>query len=151
MLWTTACPDWWRRLSVGDSIIPYPLFPTEAREGLEVFKALKLVDAGGAGACPTIEEACAPWVMDFAAAIFGSYNSETGQRLITEYFLCIPKKNSKSTIAAAIMLTALIRNWRYEAEFIILAPTKEIADNSFKPAAAMVKHDEELSDLLHVQ
>ena len=148
MLWTTACPDWWRRLSAGESIIPPPLFPEEAEEGLSVFRELKIVDAPGS---PTIEAACAPWVLDFAGAIFGSYNNETGQRLITEYFLCIPKKNSKSTIAAAIMLTALIRNWRLEAEFIILAPTKEIADNSFKPAAAMVKHDEELSDLLHVQ
>ncbi len=148
MLWTTACPDWWRRLSAGESIIPPPLFPEEAEEGLSVFRELKIVDAPGS---PTIEVACAPWVLDFAGAIFGSYNNETGQRLITEYFLCIPKKNSKSTIAAAIMLTALIRNWRLEAEFIILAPTKEIADNSFKPAAAMVKHDEELSDLLHVQ
>ena len=148
MLWTTACPDWWQRLSVGESIIPAPLFPAEAEEGLEVFRSLKIVDAPG---CPTIETACAPWVLDFAGAIFGSYNSETGHRLISEYFLCIPKKNSKSTIAAAIMLTALIRNWRLEAEFIILAPTKEIADNAFKPCAAMVKHDEELSDLLHVQ
>ncbi|KPA98105.1 terminase large subunit [Pseudomonas asplenii] len=148
MLWTTACPDWWRMLSAGQSIIPAPLFPAEAEEGLEVFKSLKIVDAPGS---PTIETACAPWVLDFAGAIFGSYNSETGQRLISEYFLCIPKKNSKSTIAAAIMLTALVRNWRLEAEFIILAPTKEIADNSFKPAAAMVKHDEELSDLFHVQ
>lgn len=148
MLWTTACPEWWQRLSVGESIIPAPLFPAEAEEGLEVFRSLKLVDVPGS---PTIEASCAPWVLEFAGAIFGSYNSETGQRLITEYFLCIPKKNSKSTIAAAIMLTALIRNWRLEAEFIILAPTKEIADNSFKPAAAMVKHDDELSALLHVQ
>lgn len=148
MQWTTACPDWWRRLSSGESIIPPPLFPTEAEEGLEVFRSLKIVDAPG---CPTIESACAPWVIDFAGAIFGSYNSETGHRLISEYFLCIPKKNSKSTIAAAIMLTALIRNWRLEAEFIILAPTKEIADNAFKPCAAMVKHDDELSALLHVQ
>ncbi|WP_407733041.1 terminase large subunit [Pseudomonas citronellolis] len=148
MLWTTACPEWWQRLSAGESIIPPPLFPAEAEEGLAVFRELKIVDAPGS---PKIEAACAPWVLDFAGAIFGSYNSETGQRLITEYFLCIPKKNSKSTIAAAIMLTALIRNWRLEAEFIILAPTKEIADNSFKPAAAMVKHDDELSALLHIQ
>jgi phage terminase large subunit-like protein len=148
MLWTTACPDWWRRLSARESIIPDPLFPAEADEGLEVFRSLKIVDAPGS---PTMETACAPWVLAFAGAIFGSYNSETGQRLISEYFLCIPKKNSKSTIAAAIMLTALIRNWRLEAEFIILAPTKEIADNSFKPAAAMIKHDEELSALMHVQ
>ncbi|MDH0337634.1 terminase [Pseudomonas sp. 1D4] len=148
MQWTTACPDWWRRLAAGETIIPPPLFPDVAADHIEVFRSLKIVDAPGS---PTIEAACAPWVLDFAAAIFGSYDSETGRRLITEYFLCIPKKNSKSTIAAAVMLTALIRNWRLEAEFIILAPTKEIADNSFKPAAAMVKHDEELAALLHVQ
>ncbi len=148
MQWTTACPDWEGKLLHGDSIIPPPLFPEEADAGLAVLRELKIVDAPGS---PTIATACAPWVLAFAGAIFGSYDSETGRRLITEYFLCIPKKNSKSTIAAAIMLTALIRNWRLEAEFIILAPTKEIADNSFKPAAAMVRHDEELSDLLHVQ
>jgi phage terminase large subunit-like protein len=148
MLWTTACPDWWRRLSVGESIIPEPLFPDEAKASLEVFKGLKIVDAPGS---PTIEASCAPWVLAFAGAVFGSYNSETGERLIREVMLCIPKKNSKSTIAAGIMLTALIRNWRLSAEFIILAPTKEIADNSFVPAKDMVNNDEELKTLLHVQ
>ncbi|WP_054913604.1 terminase large subunit [Pseudomonas sp. NBRC 111127] len=148
MLWTTACPDWWRRLAAGESIIPDPLFPQEAEDSLEVFKGLRIVDAPGS---PTIESACAPWVLAFAGAVFGSYNSETGERLIREFMLCIPKKNSKSTIAAAIMLTALVRNWRMSAEFIILAPTKEIADNAFVPAKDMVNNDEELKDLLHVQ
>ncbi len=148
MLWTTACPDWWRRLAAGESIIPEPLFPQEAEESIEVFKGLRIVDAPGS---PTIESACAPWVLAFAGAVFGSYNTETGERLIREFMLCIPKKNSKSTIAAAIMLTALVRNWRMSAEFIILAPTKEIADNAFVPAKDMVNNDDELKDLLHVQ
>ncbi|MEX5341394.1 terminase large subunit [Pseudomonas sp. I2] len=148
MQWATACPDWWRRLAAGESIIPPPLFPEEAEASLEVFKGLKIVDAPGS---PTIEASCAPWVLAFAGAVFGSYNSETGERLIREVMLCIPKKNSKSTIAAGIMLTALIRNWRLSAEFIILAPTKEIADNSFIPAKDMVNNDEELKALLHVQ
>lgn len=148
MQWTTACPDWWRRLAAGESIIPGPLFPDEALASLEVFKGLKIVDAPGS---PTIEASCAPWVLAFAGAVFGSYNSETGERLIREVMLCIPKKNSKSTIAAGIMLTALVRNWRLSAEFIILAPTKEIADNSFIPAKDMVNNDDELKTLLHVQ
>lgn len=148
MQWTTACPDWWRLLAAGESIIPPPLFPDEAAESLEIFKGLKIVDAPGS---PTIESACAPWVLAFAGAVFGSYNSETGERLIREFMLCIPKKNSKSTIAAAIMLTALVRNWRLSAEFIILAPTKEIADNAFVPAKDMVNNDDELKTLLHVQ
>ena len=148
MQWTTACPDWEQKLRLRQSIIPAPLFPNEAEAGLAVLRELKIVDAPGS---PSIGESCAEWVFDFAGAIFGAYDYTTGRRMISECMLCIPKKNSKSTIAAAIMLTALIRNWRMSAEFIILAPTKEIADNSFKPAADMVKHDEELRDLMHVQ
>ncbi|QIE86785.1 terminase large subunit [Pseudomonas nitroreducens] len=148
MEWTTACPDWANRLIRGESIIPPPIFPAMAEQALDVFKQLKIVDAPGS---PTFGEACAPWVFDLVASIFGAYDPETGRRLITEWFILIPKKNSKSTIAAGIMMTALILNWRQSAEFSILAPTVEVANNAYAPARDMTQRDEDLDDLLHVQ
>ena len=147
--WTTACPDWESRILLGQSLVPFdPLFPDEAAAALDVFRSLRIVDAPGS---PTIGESCRPWVTDYAGAVFGSYDAETGRRLIRNYLLCVSKKNWKSGLAASIMMTALIRNWRQENEYLILAPTIEVAANSFGPAAAMVKADEELSDLFIVQ
>jgi phage terminase large subunit-like protein len=113
-----------------------------------MFKELRVVDVNGR---PTMGEICLPWTLDFVSQIFGAYDTASGRREITEFFLLISKKNSKSTTAAGIMLTALIHNWRDSAEFLILAPTIEIANNSFYPARDMVRADEELSDLLQVQ
>jgi phage terminase large subunit-like protein len=149
MEWSTACPDWERRVVAGESLIPFaPLFPVETASALSVFDELRVVDAPGG---PTMRDACRPWIRDFVGSIFGAYDPDAGRRLITEFLLLISKKNTKSTTAAGIMLTALIRNWRDSAEFLILAPTIEIANNSFFPARDMVRADEELSDLLQVQ
>ena len=145
---STSCLDWVERLKERRSIIPPPLFPDQADAALSVLRQLKIVDAPGS---PTIDESCAQWVMDFVASVFGAYDQETGRRLIKEWFVLIPKKNSKSTIAAAVMLTAQILNWRNSAEFTIIAPTVTVAKNAFTPARDMVRHDDELVDLMHIQ
>ena len=146
--WKTSCLDWADRLVTGRSIIPPPIFQDQAEQALAVFKQLKIVDAPGS---PTFGESCAPWVFDLVASIFGAYDPDSGRRLITEWFVLIPKKNSKSTVAAGIMLTALILNWRQSAEFAVLAPTVEVANNAYAPARDMVQKDDELEALMHVQ
>lgn len=147
--WSTACPDWQERIVKAQTLIPFaPLFHANAVEALETFDGLRMVDAANS---PTFGEVCRPWVREFVGQIFGAYEDDTGVRHITEFFMLISKKNGKSTTAAAIMLTALILNWRQEAEFIILSPTIEIANNSFKPAAAMVRADPELSQMFDVR
>ena len=146
--WTTALPDWEQRLLKRQSIIPAPIYPNEAGRALDIFKQLRVTDLPGK---PTFGECSEQWVFDFVAAVFGAYDADTGKQLIREYGLLISKKNTKSTIAAGIMLTALIMCWREEEEHLILAPTKEVADNSFKPAAAMIRSDDELSAMFHIQ
>lgn len=148
MEWSTSCVDWECRLIEGRSIIPPPIYPDQAEQALAIFKQLKVVDVPGQ---PSFGECGEQWVFDFVAAIFGAYDAETGRQLIREFYLLISKKNTKSTIAAGIMLTAVILCWRNEEEHLILAPTKEVADNSFKPAASMVRADDELVALFHVQ
>lgn len=157
--WSTACIDWAERIREGRSIIPPPIFPKEAEAGLAVMRDLRIVDAPGS---PRMADACGQWIFDLAATIFGAYDAQSGRRLIKEWFVMLPKKNFKSGLAASIMLTCLVRNWRRSAEFTILAPTKEVADNSFTPAKDMVQYQEEsededeepyseLAELIHVQ
>lgn len=156
--WSTKCLDWERRIIAGESLITFPpLFPKAAEAGLSVFKGLHLKDVPG---CPTYGEVGRQWQFDIVSHVFGSYDSgyeensteETkGKRLIREFFIMVAKKNDKSGMAAAIMMTALILNDREAAEFFIVAPTVEVAGNSFLPACGIISSDEDLSCLMHPQ
>jgi len=149
MEWSTACPDWERRIVARESLIAAPpLFQSQADEAWDVFGGLRMVDVVGQ---PLMREACLPWVEGWVKAVFGAYDDAVGRRLINEFFFMVSKKNGKSTIAAGTMLTALILNWRPSGELLILSPTKEIADNSYKPIRDMIKADEGLQDQLKVQ
>ena len=147
-VWTTACPDWATRIVNKQSLMPCePLFPQVADVAERIFKELILVDVMDS---PKMGDVTLPWVIEFVRAIAGAYNPETKRRLIREFFLLISKKNTKSTIAAGIMLTLLLLNDRLSAELIILAPTKEVADNSFNPIRDFIRADEELSAMINI-
>ncbi|MDA3523306.1 terminase large subunit [Acinetobacter baumannii] len=147
-IWTTSCTDWQERIVNKQSLMPCePLFPQVADVAERIFKELILVDVMGS---PKMGDVTLEWVIEFVRAIFGAYDPRTKRRLIREFFLLISKKNTKSTIAAGVMLVALLLNDRLSAELIILAPTKEVADNSFNPIRDFIRADEELSAMINV-
>jgi phage terminase large subunit-like protein len=100
---------------------------------------------------PALELAGAPWIFDLVSALFGAYDPKTHIRAISEIFLLVPKKNGKSSYAAAIMVTAIIMNRRPNAEFNFLAPTIEVAGIAFRQARGIIRADPVLTDLFHVQ
>jgi Phage terminase-like protein, large subunit len=144
-MWDTSCRDWQDRILAGQSLVPdLPLFTAEAERALRVFNRLKLPDVIGQ---PRMAEAAGDWFRDIVKALFGSYDAETNRRMIQELFILVPKKNGKSSYAAAIMVVALILNRRPNAEYLLIAPTKEIAQIAFKQAWGIIKADPELEKL----
>lgn len=135
--WVTALPDWQDRIRNRQSLIPdLPLDITRADKALRIFKQLRVPDIKGR---PTHGEVCEPWVFDIVRVIFGAFDAETQARMIREYFLMIPKKNGKTSLAAAIMVTAQILNERPDAELLLIAPTIQVAQRSFKQASGIIK------------
>ncbi|MFS4583744.1 terminase large subunit domain-containing protein [Phaeobacter sp. C3_T13_0] len=147
--WSTAVPDWEERIVNRQSLIPdLPLFDEPAERALRIFKRLHVPDLIGQ---PTYGEVSDQWVFDLVRAIFGSYDPEKKRRMLREFFLLIPKKNGKSAIAAAIILTACLMNERPEAELLLIAPTMTIAKISFKQIKGIIRADPELEKRFHIQ
>lgn len=148
-MWNTAVLDWRDKIKARRPPLPdLQLFDFEAEKALRIFKRLKCPDIEGN---PTYGEICSEWVFALVRVIFGSYDAELKRRMLREFFILIPKKNGKSSIAAAIIVVAIIINRRPEAEALLIAPTKTVANISFKQAAGIIRLDATLAKLFHLQ
>jgi phage terminase large subunit-like protein len=147
--WDTSLPDWEDRIVKGLPMVPeLPLHDAVADKALRIFKKLRVPDLIG---MPTYGEVCDEWVFRLVRIIFGSYDPDTKRRALREIFLLIPKKNGKSSIAAAIIVVAALMNERPEAELLLIAPTMTIAKIAFKQAWGIIRADDTLEKLFHVR
>lgn len=147
--WDTSCRDWHARIKAGRSLIPdLPLDLRPANKAVGIFNHLRLPDVIGQ---PLLRDAAGEWQRDIVRALFGSWDPAELVRRIREIFVLVPKKNSKTTAGAAIMVTALLMNQRPRAEFLLVAPTQEVADLAFRQAAGMIEADPALKEMFDVQ
>jgi phage terminase large subunit-like protein len=148
--WNLACPDWEDRLRTGRSLVPdLPLLNVaEGDRAVRVFDKLRLADVPGT---PTMGEAGGEWFRDIIRALFGAWDPVARARMIRELFLLVPKKNSKTTNGALLMLTALLLNQRPRAPFLLTAPVQKTADEAFQAIAGAIALDPVLEAKLHVR
>lgn len=143
MAWDTSCTDWKKKIQSGASLCPdLPLDEKKADHALAVFSRLRLPDVPGN---PTLAEAGGDWFREIVRALFGSWDAEAKTRYIRELFILCPKKSSKTTYSAALLLTAVLVSPRPRGEFLFIGPTQEISDLAFKQAAGMIQIDPVLS------
>lgn len=146
--WDFSCRDWKERLAEGRSLIPdLPLDVDVAAKAVRIFDNLQLPDVAGQ---PELRVAAGDWAREIVAALFGSIDA-TGRRWVSRPFLLVPKKNSKTTNGAAIMVTALLMESEPNQRFFLFGPTKEIAQLAFDQAKGMIEADADLSARFHVQ
>ena len=145
--WEFACPDWQERLARGDSLIPdLPLDRKMADRAVAIFDKLRLPDVIGN---PPLAEAAGDWQRDIVEALFGSLVN--GRRMVKKPFVLVPKKNSKTTGSAGIMLTALLMDPNPRQSYLLYGPTQAIAQRGFEQATGMIKADPVLSDRFHIR
>lgn len=161
MAWNLSCPDWEQRLRTGRSLVPdLPLDLVAGNRAVAVFDRLKLADVPGTPRLgPVLDSdpeeqdgnAAGDWFRDIVRALAGSWDPVQRQRFIREVFCLVPKKNSKTSYAALLMLTFLLLNQRPRAPFILFAPVQDTAELAFSQAAGAIALDPVLDKKLHVR
>lgn len=150
MTWDLSRRDWEARLRAGESLLPdLPDLDHEAGErAVRVFDMLRLADVPGT---PTFGEAGGQWFRDIVRAMFGAWHAGPAIRHIVELFLLVPKKNSKTTNGALLMLTALLLNLRPRAPFALMAPVHDTAEEAFAAVEGAIGLDPVLEKKFHVR
>lgn len=143
-----ACPDWRTRLRTGRSLVPTLPITPDGDRAVAIFNKLRLADVPGT---PTMAEAAGDWFREIVRAILGCVDPKTRERLVRELFLLVPKKNSKTTNGALLMVTALLMNERPHANFILTAPVQDVTEIAFAAAAGAIGLDPVLEKKLHVR
>lgn len=143
-----ACPDWWERLQQGlPPMASVPINEVRAQRALTFFNRLRLPDVAGT---PRMADACGEWFKDILVAFLASEDPETFQPLVWELLCEVPKKNSKTTYAAGLGLTALYMEDAPNRKMLLVGPSQAISVRCFNQAQGMIQLDDQLRAIFHV-
>ncbi len=92
-----------------------------------------------------------PWQVFITIAIFGWVFKSSGLRRFLEVYICVPRKNAKSTWAAAIGLYMLCLDGEHGAEVFSGATTERQAMEVFRTAWSMTRNTPELKQYFGVE
>jgi phage terminase large subunit-like protein len=141
-MWDLSCVDWEDRIREGRSLIPeLPLFADEADMGLQFYDELQLPDVPGT---PKLRTASGQWFRDIVRVAFGSWDHVNRVRLIRDIFAMAPKGSSKTSYSAALMIVAMLMNFRPRAEALFVGPTQAISDRAYEQAVGMIEESPDL-------
>ena len=96
-----------------------------------------------------IGEHSPPWQRRLTRLIFG-HTSELGLRVLREIFVCMSKKNGKSSFAAALALTKLLLEEEQREQVVLLAATRTQSHIIFDAVASMIRADSMLTERFQV-
>jgi phage terminase large subunit-like protein len=130
--------------AVRSAIDLLPIVPDPTGRGARAWSILsRLPITEGEHAGKRIGENAPPWQERLVKLIFG-HTDEFGLRVLREAFVCIGKKNSKTTFGGALGVTKLLLEEEQREQIICLAAKKEQAAIAFDSMAALIRADEEL-------
>jgi phage terminase large subunit-like protein len=92
-----------------------------------------------------------PWQCFIVCSIFGWLKKATGKRRFTTAYVCIPRKNAKSTLAASIAIFCLVFDGEYGAQCFSGSSSEYGAHKVFDPAMEMVRRTPVLQSKFGVQ
>ncbi|WP_410922048.1 terminase large subunit domain-containing protein [Pseudomonas aeruginosa] len=149
---TFATPDWAERLQRQEMPIDLgdvgPLLNhTRVKAALSLFDALCLPDVPGQ---PPMSTAAAPWQREVVQLAAGGLQKD-GRQSVNTLGIMVPKKNNKTTFAAAMCLTLATMSPRPNAEFLLIGAEQSIANLAFNQLAGMIACDETMRDMWHVR
>lgn len=124
-----------------------PIDRALASRAVAIFNKLRLPDVAGQ---PRLSQAAGDWQREVPAAVFGSLQPN-GRRMVRKVFQLVPKKNSKTTGGAGIMVTALLVDQAPRQPYFLYGPSQEIAQLAFDQAVGMVQADPVLRDRFQVR
>ncbi|ERM82373.1 hypothetical protein P872_18420 [Rhodonellum psychrophilum GCM71 = DSM 17998] len=88
------------------------------------------------------------WEKEIVSALFGWKHRKTGLRKFRESFIFLPRKNSKTTLSAAISVYMLMASGEKGAEAYFCASSRQQASISFEIFKSMIRQNKHLNSHL---